>query len=99
MSGWFSKDLGEAVGAIQAEQDIRNAFLPIYVAAGQPGDMAVFLHRDPELNVFTVFFSPGASALAKRFGAGPCEKPKRDRNLSRSAGDARAWDIFYPRTR
>jgi hypothetical protein len=97
MSAWFSIYLGSTVRGLQTEQEIRNAFLPVYVASGQPVDMAVFASHDTDRNRLTVYFSPAAAALAKMFAAAPCDKPKRDRFLSRSAGNTRAWDIFYPR--
>ncbi len=49
--------------------------------------MAVFSRYDLEKNIVTVYFSPGASALAKMFGAAPCEKPKKEGRLSLLVGD------------
>jgi hypothetical protein len=58
--------------------------------------MAVFSWYDLEKNLVTVYFSPGASALAKMFGATPCEKPKKDGCVSLLVGDQYCMELFYP---
>lgn len=68
----------------------------MFAAADCPIDMAVFTRYDLDRNVVTAYFSPRASELARIFGAGPCEKPTRDKRLSLSCGDAQAWDHFFP---
>lgn len=96
MTQWYSKDIGDGVAAFAPSDQIQKAFLPLFVAAGQPTNMAVFSRYDLEKNIVTVYFSPGAAALAETFGARPCEKPKKEGRLSLLVGDQRCLDLFYP---
>jgi len=96
MTQWYSKDLGDGVAAFAPTSQIQEAFLPLFAAAGQPTDMAVFSRYDLEKNIVTVYFAPGASALAKMFEASPCEKPKKEGRLSLLVGDQRCLELFYP---
>lgn len=93
---WCSKDLGDGVAAIAPSQQIQKAFLLLFAAAGHPIDMAVFSRYDLEKDVVTVYFSPGAIALAKMFGATPSEKPPNDEYLSLLVGDQRSRPLFFP---
>lgn len=47
--------------------------MPLYIASGQPVDMAVFSRYDLAKNVVTAYFSPNAKTLAEAFGATPCQ--------------------------
>ena len=96
MTQWYSKDLGDGIDANAPSSQIQEAFRPLFAATGQPTDMAVFSWYDLEKNMVTVYFSPGASALAKMFGATPCEKPKKEGRLSLLVGDQRCLELFYP---
>lgn len=96
MSQWYSKSLGDGVAAFAPTSQIQEAFLPLFTAVGQPIDMAVFSRYDLEKNIVTVYFTPGATALAEMFGATPCEKPKREGRLSLLVGDQRCLPLFYP---
>lgn len=96
MTQWYSKDLGDGIDANAPSGQIQDAFLPLFAAAGQPTDMAVFSRYDLEKNIVTVYFSPGASALAKMFCATPCEKPKKEGRLSLLVGDQRCLKLFFP---
>ena len=96
MTQWFSKTLGDGVQAFEPTSQIQDAFLPIFAAAGQPTDMAVFSRYDLENNIVTVYFSPGAAALAKMFDATLCEKPTREGHLSLLVGDQRCLELFFP---
>lgn len=96
MTLWCSKDLGDGVQAFAPTKEIQNVFLPLFAASGQPIDMSVFSLYDLEKNIVTAYFSPGAAALAKMFGASPCEKPRNEGRLSLLVGDARCWQLFYP---
>jgi hypothetical protein len=75
MSHWCSKDLGDGVDALVPTTKIQDAFTPLFVAAGQPKDMAVFSRYDLEKNIVTVYFSPSAHIMARAFGAIQCDKP------------------------
>ena len=96
MTQWYSKDLGDGIDANAPSGQIQEAFPPLFAAAGAPLDMAVFSHYDLEKNVVTVYFSPGASVLAKTFGAAPCEKPKKVKGFGLLVGEQRSVEFFYP---
>lgn len=97
MTQWYSKVLGNGVEAMAPTRAIQDAFIPLFAACGQPTDMAVFARY--ENGIDTVYFSPGASGLAEKFGAKECEKPKNENHLSLIVGDARCWELFYPSTK
>lgn len=69
MTQWYSKDLGDRVAAFAPSQQIQQAFLSLFAAAGQPTDMAIFARFDKSKNEETYFFPPKAEALAKMFDA------------------------------
>ena len=97
MSTWFYKQLGDAIMAAQPSDQIREAFLPIFAAAGNPEDMAIFTRNDSEdrlhCEVF-VYFSPAASRVAKLFDAATCEKPLRE-GLDLLAGNSSCWSTLF----
>ena len=95
MTTWYSKELGDGMQALAPATEIQEAFLPMFAASGQPIDMAVFSRYDLEKNLVTTYFSPKAVALAKMFGATPCEKPSIT-NLALNVGDARCWQELFP---
>ena len=95
MTTWYSKDLGDGVEANAPSTQIQEAFIPIFAAAGNPVDMAVFSRYDLEANVVTVYFTPTAEPLAQMFGAAPCEKPEQDGKLALLVGDQRAIEFHY----
>lgn len=95
MTTWYSKDLGDGIEANAPSTQIQEAFIPLFAAAGNPVDMAVFSRYDRQANVVTVYFSPSAEQLAAIFGAAPCEKPKMEGRLALLVGDQRAIDFHY----
>ena len=96
MSQWYSKEIGDGIQAYGPSHTIQEAWLPLFASSGQPTDMAVFSRYDTENNVVTVYFSPGASALATMFDASLCEKPKKENRLGLLVGDAGCWQLFFP---
>jgi hypothetical protein len=95
MDVWYSKALGDGVRAFAPSRRIQDLFSPMFAAAGQPADMAVFSRHDVQANQVIAYFSPRASRLAALFGATPCEKPPSD-GIGLLVGDARSWQIFFP---
>ena len=95
METWYCKTLGDGAAAFAPSHRIQDLFLPVYVASGQPSDMAVFSRHDREANQVTAYFSPGASRLAVLFNAQPCEKPSGDR-IGLLVGRPQSWDLFFP---
>ena len=97
MTRWYSKTLGDGMTAYEPSDEIEQAFLPLYEAAGKPAEMAVFTRYDSEGRLqceVTAFFSPAAAEIARRLGAVPCSRPPRD-HLTLLAGDARSWDVLF----
>ena len=84
--------------AAQPSDEIREAFLPLFDAAGNPTDMAIFTRNDSEgrlhCEVF-VYFSPAAAEVAKAFDAKSCERPLKN-GLDLLAGDKDCWLILFP---
>lgn len=95
MGTWFSVELGDGIQAYRPSNQIQKAFIPIFVAANCPKDMAVFSRYDLKQNIVTAYFTPSAYTIAKMFNATPCEKPSQE-DLSLLVGDVRCLDIFYP---
>ena len=99
MGNWFSKTLGDGMTAYEPADEIENAFQPLFSAAGNPAEMAVFTRYDSEGRLqceVTAFFSPAAAAVATLLGAQPCVKPRRD-GLILLAGDERCWPVLFPK--
>lgn len=95
LNQWHSKELGDGVQAFGPSDQIKQAFLPLFVAAGQPTDMAVLSRYDLERNIVTVYFSPRAAALAKMYDAIECDKPKNEKGLGILVGDQRCFQVLY----
>ena len=98
MTTWYSKDIGNGIEAYEPSNQIQDAFLPLFAAAGNPVDMAVFSRYDLRANVVTVYFSPAAAELAQTFSAIPCEKPSFENHLALLVGDQRSIGTLFPET-
>lgn len=98
MELWYSKELGDGMTASMPSDEIQEAFLKSFIAAGKPLDMAVFTRLESEGRLhceMTAYFSPAAEEVAKAFGAEPCEKPSRT-GLGLLAGDENSWSALFP---
>jgi hypothetical protein len=98
MKTWFYKELGDAMMAAQPANQIREAFLPLFVSAGNPEDMAVFTRNDSEGRLHcevSVYFSPAAIDIAKAFDAKPCEIPLKE-GLDLLVGSQNSWFALFP---
>ncbi len=98
MELWYSKELGDGMMASMPSDEIREAFLKSFIAAGRPVNMAVFTRYESEGRLHceaTAYFSPAAADVAKVFDAEPCEKPSRA-GLGLLAGDERSWPALFP---
>ena len=98
MEFWYSKELGDGIMASMPSDEIQEAFLKSFIAAGRPLNMAVFTRYESEGRLYcevTAYFSPAAADVAKAFGAEPCEKPSRT-GLGLLAGDERSWSTLFP---
>lgn len=78
---WYGLFLGSGADCLAIRMRIQMAFLPVFAAAGQPDDMAIFAQSgftDAGAHEVTLYFSPAAAEFAKTIpGAAPCEKPPR----------------------
>jgi hypothetical protein len=98
MSDWYSVSLGDGMMASMPTAQIEAAFLPHYMAAGSPPEMAVFTRPESEGRLHcevVAYFSPAAREVAIAFDAEPCAKPARA-GLGLLAGDERAWIALFP---
>ena len=98
MSGWFSKNLGDAMLASDPLYRIEGLFSPEYARAGSPADMAVFMRHESEGRLhceIKAYFSPAAAVVAKAVDADPCARPSRD-GLSLLAGSMESWPALFP---
>jgi len=98
MEYWYSKELGDGMMASMPTDEIQEAFLRSFVAAGKPLTMAVFTRFESEGRLHcdvTAYFSPAAAEIAKAFDAQPCGKPSRA-GLGLLAGDELSWSVLFP---
>lgn len=96
METWYSLEITDGDIAKTTMQRIMDAFMPKYIGAGRPLDMAVFSSHNTELNRWSLYFSPKASGLAIQFGASSFEPNFVDQDLALLVGDARCMDILFP---
>lgn len=97
MQTWFSQSLGDGVLSFEPKDEIQSQFTPLFNAAGQPADMAVFTRHELEGRLqceVVAYFSPAAAALAQQRGAQPCARPTRF-DLDLLAGDAACWALLF----
>ena len=95
---WYCVSLGDGIMAGTPSAEIEEKFMPAYIAAGKPPEMAVFTRPESEGRLYCeviAYFSPAAAGVAKAFNALPCEKPARF-GLGLLAGDDRCWAALFP---
>lgn len=98
MTQWHCKALGDGIMASMPLAQIEEAFKSAFGRTDNPSDAAVFTRAETEGRLHcevTVYFSPAASEIARRFDAAPCEKPMRQ-GMSLLAGDQRCWAALFP---
>jgi hypothetical protein len=96
MEMWHLLEITSSDVAKTTMQRIMDAFIPKYIGAGRPLDMAVFSSHELASNTWTLYFSPKAQSLAMRFGAISFEGDFVDQDLALLVGDARSMDILFP---
>ncbi len=62
----------------EPKQKIQNVFLKYFTTSGTQEGMGVFARQDIRHNATTFYFTPGAAAIAKLFGATSCEPPSSE---------------------
>jgi hypothetical protein len=98
---WFSLNLGDAMLADEALDQIQARFRSSYAQAGGPSGMALFLRHESEGRLHCevkLYFSPMAEAVARSVLAKPCRHPARE-GLSLLAGSEDAWSALFPGSR
>jgi len=96
MATWYSIELNDDESAKKTIQRIMDAFIPKYVGAGRPLDMAIFSSYNPEDKLITVYLSPKASSLAMQFGAGTCDDTFVNTDLTLLVGDQKSIELLFP---
>ena len=97
MNVWFTKNLGDAMLAGEALDQIEVMFLSEYGEANIPKKAGVFFRHDSEGRLHCevkVYFTPEAEILAKKLNAEPCKEPSRN-GLSLLIGSACSWLAPY----
>jgi hypothetical protein len=97
MNRWYTKGLGDGITAAMPSEEIREAFLRSFQAAGKPLDMAVFTRLESEDRLHcevVAYFSPSAQQIAIAFDAEPCAQPDRT-GLDLLAGDPHCWEMLF----
>lgn len=94
-TGWYSKDLGDALMAHLELRQIEAAGLARLASQPDTADFAVFVRHSSEGRLqcaVTVYFTPAAGALASQCQAIRCRKPDRA-GLEMLCGDAGSWSL------
>lgn len=81
MSSWYSRNLGDAMLAGEALDQIKELFLSESKNGRYAPGTAVFMRHDSEGRLHCevkVFFPPELAELAERVGTIPCEQPFHD---------------------
>ena len=87
---WYSITFSEAD---DPRQKIKHIFLKYFTTSGSQEGMGVFVQEIESLNATTFYFTPGAAAIAKLFGATACEQPPGD-NITLLFGPDTCWNLF-----
>ena len=97
MTGWYAKNLGDAMLAGEQLERIEAAFTAAYVAAGRPAGMAVFIRHESDGRLHCevkAYFSPASAPVARELYATPCERPSPG-DLGVLAGDEAALTTLF----
>jgi hypothetical protein len=96
MGTWRRLILHDGIHGFGQTDELRDAFIDAFVAAGAPPDMAVFRRHDVEKGLTVLLFAPGAAHFAEQWDALACDKPDTARGLALLLGDERAWAVYFP---
>ena len=98
MRNWFAINLGDAMLAGDALDQVKALFLAEYEKAHRPAEMAVFVRHESEGRLHCevkAYFSPASAAVAEALDAVPCEMPSTD-GLGLLAGSTASWPACFP---
>lgn len=97
MQNWFVKNLGDAMLALEEQEQIKALFQSTYAGVECPKEAAAFIRHESEGNLHCeakIYFSPMSAAVAKAVGAKPCSKPSQV-GLSVLAGDPESGSVLF----
>lgn len=90
---WHSIPLGDGLAAFKPTLDAMQAvYAHLVTSGGADPQVALFSKSDTATGNVTLYFAPGAEAVAHLFDAAPCEKPENSR-LSLLVGTAHSWTL------
>jgi hypothetical protein len=95
---WCTCNLGDAMLAGEALEEIRTVFASYASRAGAAADMAIFVRHESEGRLHCevhVYFSPAAGEVAAAFDARACTKPSAQ-SLGLLAGSEAAREALFP---
>ena len=75
---WYTIDLGDALLAGPAFDDLELQLIKICEQAGNPADMAAYYRHETAANLFcsvSVYLTPGFASHASELDATPCAAP------------------------
>ena len=97
MNHWYSVSLGDGITAAMPLAEIEERFQRVFLSAGKPPEMAVFLRSESEGRLHCeviAYFSPAAAEVANAFDAQPCAEPARV-GLSLLVGEEQVWSLLF----
>jgi hypothetical protein len=97
MTGWFAKNLGDAMLAWDTLDRIETLYTSLYGVVDGRRDLAVFIRHESEGRLHCevmAYFSPDAFLLAAALDAAPCGRPSKD-GLSLHVGPKDSWQTLF----
>ena len=94
---WFTRNLGDAMLAGEALEQIKALFLAEYENGNSSKERALFVRHESEGRLHCevkVYFSPATSIIAKEVNAIPCNKPHSN-GLDLLAGSEESGSVFF----
>ncbi len=101
MSTWFTSNLGDAMLAVEALDQIKALFLSEYKKYHSSKKMDIFFRHESEGHLHCevkVYFSPATVIVAEAVDAIPCHKPVPN-DLGLLAGSKKSWSVFFPKNK
>ena len=98
MSTWFTRNLGDAMLAGEAQEHIKTLFTLEETRSNNSREMAIFVRHESEGRLHCevrVYFSPATVDVANAVDAVACKKPV-PMNMGLLAGSEDAWSILFP---
>ena len=97
MTGWFAKNLGDAMLARDSLDRIESLYTSLYGVPDGHREIAVFIRHESEGRLHCevmAYFSSDAFLLAAALDAAPCERPSKH-DLSLHVGPEDSWKTLF----